>query len=690
MFQRLLHVLSCGISAWLSLSAPGALAANDASINIDVAAAAQAPPLAAELFGIAWNWTDAGGGVIEYGELIRDRSFRNQSELMARAWVESPNKAVHGELELVNSGGDPHPIAGIGYPGYFRLTEQAQGYTCIAQEIREGVTADAEYELHLSGVAEEGHPAVSAFFADDASNPLEKSLSSTVVATNQWSDYAFTLTPTRSLPKATLRICQVTPGTLGIDEIRLHMRGSAPRVRPLADTKIHALGVRSLRWPTGSDADYFDWQQSIGPLLQRGENPSAFGVLQTPSLGLHEFLDYCERSGIIPLLTVNVREPPQHAADLVEYVLGPATTPMGALRARNGHPAPWPVRYFELGNEPVDLYRGTQSKSDAAIGYAEIASAVAVAMRERATAIQQPINLQGVLETSFATVDWIMWAPMLAKWNAAILGTGSPLRAHLDQVKGNFYSAFNHRSDDGEMFAEVMGGGATIVDTSRVLNAQYGPLPPFWITEYSVMVQKKKLLFGSEIQLDRTNDYQAGMAVADILLSVIDGGFGGAYMFNLAARGTWGVLENNLQNHADFDVGPAGLAFSLVSPLAGLRKAPVTVTGSDTVTLTKGDGSSPAKTHYATLAAVAAVGTDRVEVSILNRSFDKAYRLHIITPGFVPHSAEIYQLKSDNVRAKNIDGADQVRIEHSSTPLNGALEIDLAPKSLLRISYPKS
>jgi alpha-L-arabinofuranosidase len=42
---------------------------------------------------------------------------------------------------------------------------------------------------------------------------------------------------------------------------------------------------------------------------------------------------------------------PQDAADLVQYFNGPGDTPMGRLRARNGHPAPYGVTYWQVGNE---------------------------------------------------------------------------------------------------------------------------------------------------------------------------------------------------------------------------------------------------------------------------------------------------------------------------------------------------
>ena len=42
---------------------------------------------------------------------------------------------------------------------------------------------------------------------------------------------------------------------------------------------------------------------------------------------------------------------PKDMADLVEYCWGNASTPMGKQRIEDGHPAPFRLKYIELGNE---------------------------------------------------------------------------------------------------------------------------------------------------------------------------------------------------------------------------------------------------------------------------------------------------------------------------------------------------
>ena len=48
----------------------------------------------------------------------------------------------------------------------------------------------------------------------------------------------------------------------------------------------------------------------------------------------------------------------QDALDAIEYANGPVTSKWGALRAKNGHPAPFNLKMMEIGNENGNYLRG--------------------------------------------------------------------------------------------------------------------------------------------------------------------------------------------------------------------------------------------------------------------------------------------------------------------------------------------
>ena len=71
-------------------------------------------------------------------------------------------------------------------------------------------------------------------------------------------------------------------------------------------------------------------------------------------IGTDEFIAFSRRMGAEPSITVNIEgrgATAEEAAAWVEYCNGPATSKYGALRAANGHPEPYGVKYWELGNE---------------------------------------------------------------------------------------------------------------------------------------------------------------------------------------------------------------------------------------------------------------------------------------------------------------------------------------------------
>ena len=83
-------------------------------------------------------------------------------------------------------------------------------------------------------------------------------------------------------------------------------------------------------------------------------------------MGLLEFLEWCEDLHMEPVLAIyagysmragGITNGPalepyvQDGLDEIEYVMGDASTPWGAQRAADGHPAPFPLHYVELGNE---------------------------------------------------------------------------------------------------------------------------------------------------------------------------------------------------------------------------------------------------------------------------------------------------------------------------------------------------
>lgn len=108
----------------------------------------------------------------------------------------------------------------------------------------------------------------------------------------------------------------------------------------------------SLRWPGGITGETFHWQRAIGPQDQR--TPNAFGPSSGPSastVGPDEFGHLLDETGATGIGTAAFATgSAAEAAAFVAYMTA-SSGPWAQMRARNGHPAPYNVPYWEVGNE---------------------------------------------------------------------------------------------------------------------------------------------------------------------------------------------------------------------------------------------------------------------------------------------------------------------------------------------------
>ncbi len=114
------------------------------------------------------------------------------------------------------------------------------------------------------------------------------------------------------------------------------------------------LGIPVLRWPGGCFADDYHWRDGIGSLAQRPRNVNIHwgGYTEDNSFGTHEFIGLCRLIGAEPYLAGNVGSgDPKELRDWVEYCNYPSGSTLSDLRAKNGSPEPFKVKYWGVGNE---------------------------------------------------------------------------------------------------------------------------------------------------------------------------------------------------------------------------------------------------------------------------------------------------------------------------------------------------
>jgi alpha-L-arabinofuranosidase len=212
-----------------------------------------------------------------------------------------------------------------------------------------------------------------------------------VAANGEWTRVEFTLTPTATDPLARFAILFTGSGTLWLDQISLMPADAAAGgVRADVFAAVAALKPAFIRWPGGNVAQDYHWQWGIGPRDARPTwiNLSWKNEPEPGDFGTDEFIAFARGVGADPSITVNVEgrdATAEEAAAWVEYCNGPASSRYGAMRARNGHPEPYRVKFWEIGNEIWGDW--VRSHSDAAT-YARNLTRYVAAMRAVDPSIQ--------------------------------------------------------------------------------------------------------------------------------------------------------------------------------------------------------------------------------------------------------------------------------------------------------------
>lgn len=193
-----------------------------------------------------------------------------------------------------------------------------------------------------------------------------------------WKKYECTFIPTTSSDTAKFVLEFGSKGTAYVDFVSLfpaHTFHNRPNgLRNDIATLIDSLHPSFVRWPGGCFVEGItiesapNWKNTIGKLEDRPGTFSPWGYWSSDGFGYHEYLQFCEDIHADALFVFNAGTSCEYrsgtsvpdaqltpyiqdALDAIEYATGPVTSKWGAVRAANGHPAPFPLKYVEVGNE---------------------------------------------------------------------------------------------------------------------------------------------------------------------------------------------------------------------------------------------------------------------------------------------------------------------------------------------------
>ena len=332
------------------------------SINLDQTKC----EISKNLFGLFFEDINNGldGGL--YGELVKNGSFEFPENM--DAWTSCVEGK--GEVTVLSEGGlntiNPNFINLSCIEGKVEISNS--GFSGIV------IKKDEEYRVSFYGKAPKGEKVEILLVNEEG----KVAFSERIALTDKWEKYTFVAKAMEQGKKCLLKIVLSETGGANLDFISLFpvdtfcKRENGFR-KDLAQTLAH-IKPSFFRFPGGcivegkSMDNAYLWKPTIGDLTQRRGNQNLWGYHQSFGTGYHEYLQYCEDIGAEPVPILNVGmacqarrgiHAPieeldiyiQDALDLIEYCNGSVETKWGAERAKNGHPAPFNLKFLGIGNE---------------------------------------------------------------------------------------------------------------------------------------------------------------------------------------------------------------------------------------------------------------------------------------------------------------------------------------------------
>ena len=346
-------------------------------------------PIQPTMYGIFFEDINyaADGGL--YGELVKNRSFEFPQHLMG--WQ------AFGRVEVEDDGPFercPHYVV-LSDPGHRdrRTGLVNEGYFGI------GVKQGEQYRFSVWAKAPKGPASIRVQLIQENSMEENQQFAEQKVdvTSAEWKKYTVTLTSTKTLKQAKLRIFLHGLNSVCLEHVSLFPvntyknRENGMR-RDLAQA-LEDLHPGIFRFPGGCIVEGTDletryqWKNSVGPVENRPLNQNRWehtfdfryfpDYYQSYGLGFFEFFQLAEDIGAEPLpviscgLSCQFQNPDptkpgvhvavddldsyiQDALDLVEFANGDVTTTWGKVRAEMGHPAPFNLKFLAVGNEQWD------------------------------------------------------------------------------------------------------------------------------------------------------------------------------------------------------------------------------------------------------------------------------------------------------------------------------------------------
>ena len=171
---------------------------------------------------------------------------------------------------------------------------------------------------------------------------------------NEFKKLPFKFTPASETTDGRLEIVATGSGSFRVGAVSMMAADNVQGFRPGMIKLFKEAGFKMFKWPGGNFVSAYDWRDGLGDRDKRPPKlqPMWSDSIESNDVGLHDFIALNRLVGAEPDLAIDsgfgsARE----AAEQVEYCNGSVNTRMGKMRADNGHPEPFNVKFWTIGNE---------------------------------------------------------------------------------------------------------------------------------------------------------------------------------------------------------------------------------------------------------------------------------------------------------------------------------------------------
>lgn len=324
--------------------------AEEQTLSVTIDTGKQREPISKYIYGqfIEHQGRCIYGGI--WAEMLKDRKFYYPVNYYF-PWGEekhkSPWKAIGFDTVVVMS--SENSFVGDHTPRIDVYGEKPRGITQGELGLQRGRAYEGRIVLAGSGsVTVEVH----LIWGPDPN----KRQTTTLEVTNEYTTYPLQFTAGGDTDYGRIEITGKGEGAFYIGCVSLMPADNVYGMRADTIQLLKELNATVYRWPGGIFVNDYNWRQAVGNRDRRPprENRAYWSVdIESNDFGLDEFMQFCEVLQAEPYIVVSStgENDAKMAAAEVEYLNGSLDTPMGELRASNGHPAPYNVKFFGIGNE---------------------------------------------------------------------------------------------------------------------------------------------------------------------------------------------------------------------------------------------------------------------------------------------------------------------------------------------------